>query len=449
MNDGNEEAARFRDLVRGPWARGAWRAFRHLRPSADLSVLAYSDKLLRLTDVQQQLVRNDLLRQQRLRWVFRFHGESPIRDQYEIRLRDSLDRILETLTLIEIAAETEYLSLSNIRSALRRFLLDVLWCDGVRNFITNYGYISVPLLSSRLELEFGLREVGALPAFGGAEMRFATFLAQHQWWYRDSVLCAWLRFLDDYSAYPEERHDFAQFLKEGDPSGGKEHNERFVTLLAGLERFCTYLSTLAGVLRENETEHFFVIYLYMMARFVGNRMTLSGFEKNRGEFDWSEHLLSSPFATSGRGLGEDSLRIACKMVVSLWERTAELVAAKSLQRRPAIFDPKLPRIEILIEVMDVSSHLKSVYADELANILLTNIPGVDVDPLVPSWRPPVSNPGLRVKIAPSELNSAADEIDKWRFRKVRTPLKLTSRDGSRSVIVEGSANLRQAIDSLN
>src|SRR5207248_3261750 len=106
----------------------------------------------------------------------------PIRDSNELKLRDSLDRILETLTLLEIAIEAGYLSISGFRTPTRRILIDLLWSAGVRQFVLSYGFISVPLLSARLDLDFCFPPAPDLPKFEKAEMRFATFLAEHQRW---------------------------------------------------------------------------------------------------------------------------------------------------------------------------------------------------------------------------------------------------------------------------
>lgn len=324
MSDRDEQAARFEDLSRGPWAAGARPAFDDLRTHADLAALADSDGRIGLDDIKARLTAHDKAREPQLLDVFRPHWVRPVQDQSESDRRDALDRALETLVLVEIGLETGYLEISTIRHAARRDVLALLWSDGARQFVESYGYVAIRFLASRLDLDFGFPSGGLPPVFERAETRFAIFLAEHQRWYLDRELVLWTRFLDDYVIDSDERREFAAFLQSGLSPADHKRTLRFTKLSVGLERFCTYLADLHGVLADAERPYFGSVYLYMMSRFFGYRMKAAGFERNPADFDWAAQLKSSRLVEN-RGAEGEMLVAACDQVAEFRQESAAFI----------------------------------------------------------------------------------------------------------------------------
>jgi hypothetical protein len=443
--NGSETVARFRDLLRGPWISGGWRAFKYLRASCDLTLIARSDKIIRLKDISTHLSRDDALREYHIRSLLRPHWERPIRDPNEILYRDSLDHILETLALIELALETGYFDEAAVKRPVRRIMVDLLWSQGAREFVTSYGYISVIFLASRMGLDFGvLLDTHSLPTFTRAETRFAVFLAQHQNWYSHPELGIWLRFLDDYRLYPGEQEDFLTFLRDGNPDMFADKQHRFISLMAGLEQFCTYLSDLIDLLPKNEWPYFGMVYLYMMARFVGHRMTASGLDRDANDIDWASELRSSPYLSGAEDIGPKQLLSALDRLSHFWRVTSEFVAGFKLENNlgPA-------QIEIGLEMLNGSNNERSIHADELANALLKSVPFLNISPLTESWHGRGINTGLRIRMATDQLLETIRCIDEWRRSKLGIIMRFSNEDNSKSIIADGlTTNLSQLLQDL-
>jgi hypothetical protein len=130
---------------------------------------------------------------------------------------------------------------------------------------------------------------------------------------------------------PREQKDFLAFLKAGNPAMFTEKRQRFISLMAGLEAFCIHLSDLIDLLKEDEWPYFGMVYLYMMARFVGHRMTAVGLERDPDDLDWAAELRTSPFASATGDIGPEQLGSANDRVSHFWQVTSKFVAGLRLE----------------------------------------------------------------------------------------------------------------------
>lgn len=275
MND--EARRRIEYLNEGPWiekGRMAWEKIAKQPGSPKRQDV----------DFQTQLELSQLLRDH---WT-----KSIVYD--EGILRDSFDEALTLYQLYELAIETGYIKLPDIKERIARELTDLLWSDGARRYLQTYGYTSVIYLAKRVGIDLGFKDVAVPPLREGSESKFASFLSQHVLWYEDPILDGWLGFLDDYEILEDEEQAdksvFQRFLRTEQETFDNEAT--LWMFVAGAERFVTRVADLADSLSDEEKPNYGLFYAYWTSKFYGYALTDYGYVQGR-EVNWSEELRNS------------------------------------------------------------------------------------------------------------------------------------------------------------
>lgn len=249
-------------------------------------------------------------KQRELRNLLRSHWDKEIRYDEGV-IRDSFDEALTVYQLYELAIETGYISLDDVREQVHRELGSLLWSDGARHYLLCYSYSVVAYLAQRVGLDLGFKEVPQLPLIReGADGRFASFLSQHALWYKDKVLDGWIGFLDDYQvlndADESDKEVFLSFLTTSQKKFDKE--AQLWTLVSGADRLLMRLAGLAESLSDSEKPSYGMFYGYWMAKLYGYDLGKNGYFRDEEQVDWPAELLESKrIAYQLEGLSEAKL----------------------------------------------------------------------------------------------------------------------------------------------
>jgi hypothetical protein len=278
MTDTEEARKRIEYLNEGPWIEKGQRAWIEIgkRPAGAPTGKAVTSK------------------QGELRKLLRPHWEAKIYKDEGV-IRDSFDEALTLYQLYELAIETGYIEVDDIRAQVSRELNDLLWSDGARRFLQDYSYSAVVSLAQRIGVDLGFREL-ALPAIRkGTEGHFASFLSQHVLWYDDKILDDWLGFLDDYLKVGKvgdtDKKIFWKFLTTSQEKFDKE--EKLWAFVAGADRFVMRLAELAETLADAEKPSYGLFYAYWMSKQYGYDLGENGYFRDGKQVDWSATLLKS------------------------------------------------------------------------------------------------------------------------------------------------------------
>jgi hypothetical protein len=232
--------------------------------------------------------------QVRLRRILRPHWGAAIKMK-EGLIRDSFDETLTQYQLFELAVESGYISITEIKELVTKDFSRLLWSDGARSYLETYNYNGVVYLAQRAGVDIGFAPVELPPVIKGTEGTFAAFLSQHRQWYEDPLLDNWLGFLDDYQILHRARTDKAilyDFLKN--PHCEFDEEAMLWGFIAGAERFLTRLSDLYQLVPgKDERQPYAAFYSYWLAKFYGHNLTPEGFRREKSLPDWSTVLLSS------------------------------------------------------------------------------------------------------------------------------------------------------------
>src|ERR1017187_1644402 len=137
---------RLKGLLTGPWIEAAADAEDFLRPPKGLiTALAGKDQItIRELKTREKAAASDKLRR-KIALVLRPHwkSEAGIVNPEEIEVRDSFDGALTTLQLLELGAESSYLSEAVVIKEGKARLLNLLWSTGARSFVRDYDYLGV------------------------------------------------------------------------------------------------------------------------------------------------------------------------------------------------------------------------------------------------------------------------------------------------------------------
>lgn len=302
---------RLSGLLKGPWIDAAADAEDFLRPPKRLlSALAGKD-LITIQDLKTTATESTTeARRRKIARVLRGHWktEEGVVDPEEIELRDSFDEALTTLQLLELGAESSYLSEAVVIREGKARLLNLLWSTGARSFVRDYDYLGVRFLAARCDIDLGLPRVTAPRPDQQAQVQFGVFLSQHQGWYGDENLDWWLGLLDDYAVDEDEFEEsedgaFHRFLRSGKlPCASADVEARFQERADGLNRFLFFLSSLFSFLPPETGPIYGSLYLYWMARFFGSELGNGGYQRDASlYYDWSR-VVTGPVlcATEGR-----------------------------------------------------------------------------------------------------------------------------------------------------
>lgn len=234
-------------------------------------------------------------KQRELKSLLRSHWDKAIIYDEGV-IRDSFDEALTVYQLYELAIETGYIALEDVRDQVHRELGDLLWSDGARHYLRSYSYLAVVYLAQRVGLDLGFKEVRQLPPIGeGAEGRFASFLSQHTTWYEDKVLDGWIGFLDDYQvlndADESDKEVFWSFLTTSQEKFDEE--AKLWNFVSGADRLLMRLAGLAESLSDSEKPSYGMFYGYWMAKLYGYDLGKSGYFRDKKQVDWPAELLKS------------------------------------------------------------------------------------------------------------------------------------------------------------
>lgn len=283
-----ELRARIRGLTHGPWVHESL-VFSKLLETADPQIINASNTIS-MKSVYMSIDRKLRSRDTRT-WTKYFipHWEAKngVIEGDEINcIRQSLDEALTYLQLLELAVQTEYLSVQNIRSIARRELVRLMWPKSVRRFALEYDYFLVMYLANRVGVDLELPSVSPPSTRNGSQLNFALFLDQLRRSYEDQFLTDWLAFLDGFDIDEIETPALEDDIDENDyepdvrrllrniqkdrrslsPSMYLSDSQRIVL---GLRSFVLFLGDFFDSLDDGEIEPYALFYSYWLAKFHG------------------------------------------------------------------------------------------------------------------------------------------------------------------------------------
>ena len=238
--------------------------------------------------------RSEVKSQRELKTLLRAHWKDAIYES-EGKIRDSFDEALTLYQLYELAIETGYLPLDEVRQSIHGELSQLLWSEGARRYLKYYSYTSVAFLAKRVGVDLGFKEITVPRVRNQTEGRFASFLSQHVLWYSDDILDGWLGFLDDYLVIGDlndaDKEIFESFLN----SSTKKFEEEAALwdFVAGADRLITRLAEVADMLSDDDKPYYGMFYAYWMAKMYGYDLGDDGFLRDKEQIDWSEQLVRS------------------------------------------------------------------------------------------------------------------------------------------------------------
>jgi hypothetical protein len=308
--DQDEITARLAAIANGPWNKAGKRAYKFLEPPAVVDEA-------RIQSREVLNLRNDRSsgkRSSKISNVLRAHWDKIVEDTAEINIRDSLDEALTTLQLWELAVSSGYLPLEAVRVPARRALANLLWSEGARTFIQNYGYATIPFLAERVGIQLGsARRSPPAPSTTGGQ-RFASFLAEIRAWETDRDLGKWLRFLDGFREMRGAGDQLKKLLSASAPD--PRYLSYLASLLAGAQTFRLRLSDFAETLEHDERPLYGSYFAYLLARFHGFLAGKEGYHPVKT--NWS--------AEFARAFDKDKTqRHQTLSLQSLWDETLEFL----------------------------------------------------------------------------------------------------------------------------
>ncbi|BFU93340.1 MAG: hypothetical protein NTNFB02_00620 [Nitrospira sp.] len=272
---GEELRQRLQGIAQGPWSKGVHDAHRMLAPTAQLRGRLYRSPTIKLNKLE--LTDFDTKKNADFMTIFRPHflDRNGVTDPAEIEAREILDNALILPELYELAVQTGYLPVEQVKEPAREILGDLLWSEAVRGFVQSYDYIAVQMLATRVGMTgFGVIHPPAPKK--DAALRFAGFLAHLRAFYADDQIFTWTHFMDDYIEEPEEQEKLCSYLRGESNTAPK----RFGELLAGCQFFSASLASAFHVLDQEELGRFGLIHAYWLQKFFGYKMDKEGYVKD-------------------------------------------------------------------------------------------------------------------------------------------------------------------------
>jgi hypothetical protein len=251
MTDGSGEfQARLIDITSGPWR--------------EQSAMA-REKLPAMTEEDA-------------RRYFRYH-DVVIREP-ELSFRESFDKALEELQILELAICSGYLPLESVRPHAASEFNTLLRHAAARRYVTLYDLASVRFLAARLEIPLADTPLKPPPVNPRAGLRFATFLAVHSDFVVNPAIKLFTQVMDDYQF---EGFIDASFLAAHlrNPSAALTDEQRRIIQKAcvGLVEFLQALGDLFLQLERAEHPLYGCMYAYWLSHFFGMRRGTSGYER--------------------------------------------------------------------------------------------------------------------------------------------------------------------------
>ncbi|WP_201838797.1 hypothetical protein [Microvirga zambiensis] len=287
LNPSQEIAERLRGIQVGPWSDRALLAEQEFGIDP-FGFEISGGSLINLTGLD--LNPRDSERQAAIAEILKPHWEQRVQ-AVNAQRRDSLDEALGVLNLYELAIETGYLRISDVRDDARSRLVRLLWSEGARRYVRDYNFLGVAILANRVDVDLGFGPVNLPGAITGAEQRFATFLSVLRSWYEVESVNQWLGMLDDYQVIGGDQEVFAKFLAGQDAS--TRYGDFLLSLLSGAVEFMRSLSSLTSILSVDERPSYGTFFAYWLARFFGNSFGRNRFQHQENLRDWSECILAT------------------------------------------------------------------------------------------------------------------------------------------------------------
>ena len=250
------------DLRRGPWMEQSELARR---------------KMLTLSE-------KDRTTYLRPHWV----GPEGINKTEEIQFRESLDRVLEYLQLIELGIETGYFPPEVARPEVVQEILPLVSSLAIRQYIYHYDFLPVRFLASRFQIDLGWPALEPPNINPQAEVRFATFLSLHSSWTADRAVVRFTMLMDSYRfVHAINAKYFRAYLSRNADSGKSKLNPEITEtqqrlldeLCTGCGRFVQILGDLFTQLDAEEQPLFGSFYAYWLAHFFGFILSEQGYRK--------------------------------------------------------------------------------------------------------------------------------------------------------------------------
>jgi hypothetical protein len=248
--DDSEYQARLADITSGPWR--------------EQSTMA-REKLPTMTEEDA-------------RRYFRYH-DVVIREP-ELSFRESFDKALEELQIIELAICSGYLPLELVRPHATSEFQALLHHAAARRYVTLYDLASVRFLAARFDTPIADTSLKPPPINSRAGLRFAAFLAVHSDFVVNPAIKLFTQMMDDYRF---EGSIDAPFLVSHlrTPSASLTDTQRRIvqTACLGLVEFLQVLGALFRQLERDEQPLYGCVYAYWLGHFFGLRRGSSGYER--------------------------------------------------------------------------------------------------------------------------------------------------------------------------
>lgn len=294
----SEATFRLESILQGPWSKKA-SAYENF--IADLSGKTGIDRKMNM--------------------VLRPHWEEEdgITSKKELVIRDSFDEALSELQLLELAVETGYLHLDDIKDIAKKRMQQLLISEAAKKYLVLYDFVGVRFLADRIGVDLGLGKVVPPMPNEAAAVRYSVFLSQHMLWYEDEGLDDFLGLMDDYFYYEDEQKLFLSYLRTNRVNTDDEEMQEYLEdLKSGMFHFIILLSDLFGVLEEKEIPFFGIFYSYWMAKFFGYDLTKRGYVKKRSQTDWSSYIdkMNKPVLNNDDDYNAKDLNLIKKTILS-------------------------------------------------------------------------------------------------------------------------------------
>lgn len=238
-----------------------------------------------------------------LKRILRLHWEDEkgVGDRDEIDLRDGFDNELQWLTLLELAAETGYLTKADIESELSSSTRSLLMTPAAGRFVDAYLYFGIRFLAVRMAIAraFPSEQIRAKESFWteskpeqsnvwpmglpappplfNVDGFVEEFIQLDQQLRARSEVSTAIQFLDDYVSYGGEQPDYLLWLRGLLWPRERDQEMKFRTLSQGLLAWVEEKARFYADLQSDALRARFGVYdLYWLAKLLGAEVSSDG-----------------------------------------------------------------------------------------------------------------------------------------------------------------------------
>jgi hypothetical protein len=297
--DYGEYEARLVDITRGPWH--------------EQSIMA-REKLRTMTAEDAQR-------------YFRYH-DVVISDPDELAFRESFDKALEELQILELAICSGYLPLELIRPYATSEFQTLLHHTAARRYVALYDFASVRFLAARFDIPLTDIPVKPPPIDARAGLRFATFLAVHSDFVVNPAIKLFTQVMDDYQFDGLIDAPFlSSYLRA--PSAPLTDRQRSTvqTACLGFVEFLQVLGDLFLQLEPDQQPLYGCVYAYWLAHFFGLRPATAGYQREGVAFQELDPVavLSAAGDEQVSDIEQERLRARVTTLNATWAATRQLL----------------------------------------------------------------------------------------------------------------------------